>query len=115
MDKFIIMKLERLTFILSKYTVRAILLPLFNCTSTAFLLCLVRIVARSHKLFRMHEHDNQLVKWLDNQLVKWLSFLLIFFRFTTKNLAEKIKGLQGGQTVDISDLMNLDERKSRYV
>ncbi|CAB4032503.1 transcriptional repressor NF-X1-like, partial [Paramuricea clavata] len=34
-------------------------------------------------------------------------------RFTTKNLAEKIKGLQGGQTVDISGLMNLDERKSQ--
>lgn len=37
---------------------------------------------------------------------------LIPFRFTTKNLAEKIKGLQEGQTVDISGLMNLHEKKS---
>ncbi len=36
-----------------------------------------------------------------------------FCRFTTKNLAEKIKGLQEGQTVDISGLMNLDEKKSQ--
>lgn len=36
-----------------------------------------------------------------------------YFRFTTKNLAEKIKSLQEGQTVDISGLMNLDERKSQ--
>jgi hypothetical protein len=43
----------------------------------------------------------------------YLRVILLFGRFTTKNLAEKIKGLQAGQTVDISGLMNLDERKSQ--
>ena len=41
----------------------------------------------------------------------WFGYF-IPLRFTTQNLAEKIKGLQGGQTVDISGLMNLHERKS---
>ena len=59
-------------------------------------------------IISMYMQQN-ILKWC----IKYSSFgHLIPFRFTTKNLADKIKGLQGGQTVDISGLMNLHQKKS---